>query len=250
MREVLRSKNFESISNIRHGFFTRSWGDCGFANSEEGFNNHNPRRDEIAQSLKAVPASLLSCYQTHSSDVEVVTKPWLISDRPKADAMVTNVPGLALGILTADCVPVLFVDRGQGIVGASHAGWRGALGGILENTLTAMEKCGANRRFIHAALGPCIWQESYEVSKDFTLPFFKDDPANSRFFIPSTRDGHFMFDLPGYVEMKLRRFGIASVQASPADTARDEGRFFSYRRSTLRQKPREGSLISVIVLAD
>lgn len=249
MNEILYSENLQSMSNIRHGFFTSQWGDCGFASAGGEQNMSNANRNAVAAHLSVKPENLLSCYQIHSPKVVTVDRPWAVGERPQADAMVTNKAGLALGILTADCVPALFIDRGQGVIGAAHAGWRGAVGGIIENTLEAMEKLGASRKYIHAALGPCIWQRSYEVGTEFPAPFLAEDEGNRRFFRPSVREGHFMFDLPGYLEAKLRKLGIASVDASPADTAADEARFFSYRRSTLRREQRGGSLISVIVLA-
>ena len=164
--------------------------------------------------------------------------------------MVTNVKGIGLGVLTADCVPILLADRKAGVIGAVHAGWRGALSGIIENTVDAMEKLGARRGSIEAAIGPCIWQRSYEVGPEFPAPFLAENPDNERFFRPAFREGHTMFDLPGYAEAKLRNLRLGSVAPSPADTCADEARFFSYRRSTLRGFAREGNQISVVVLAD
>jgi len=249
MSKIIHSPNLQSMSNIRHGFFTSLWGDCGFSKSPGDLEISNPNRQSIAAHFQLPYSNLLSCYQTHSSDVVVVDKAWSTINRPKADAMVTNVQGVALGILTADCVPVLFVDRGKGVIAACHAGWRGAVGGVIENTILAMEKLGANRRYIHAALGPCIWQNSYEVGPEFVQTFLQKNTDNSKYFVPSSRSEHFLFDLPGYVEAKMRHFGVASVEASPGDTAAEPDRFFSYRRSFLRQEQRGGSLISVIVLA-
>lgn len=246
--DVIYSDNLLAMSNIRHGFYTSHWGDCGYAGNVDEQNTVNSNRDAVATHLSVKPECLLSCYQIHSPDVVTVTHPWSVEGRPRADAMVTNVPGVALGILTADCVPLLFVDRGQGVIGAAHAGWRGAVGCVIENTLKAMEKLGAKRKYIHAAIGPCIWQNSYEVSEEFALPFISENYLNKKFFCPSPRQGHLMFNLPEYVESKLRGLDVASVQASPADTAADPARFYSYRRSILRQEPRGGSLISVIVL--
>ena len=244
MPEVLYSDNLHAMSNIRHGFFTRQWGDCGLVGTD-----HVSNRKAVAEHFAIKSHQLLSCYQVHSPDVIHVTEAWKDEQRPHADAMVTSIAGLALGVLTADCVPVLLVDRGRGVIGAAHAGWRGAVSGVIENTLTAMEKLGANRKFIHTAIGPCIWQKSYEVGGEFSAPFLAENPQNERFFYPSVRGGHFMFNLPAYVETRLRCLGVASVEASPADTAADEALFFSYRRSTLRKEQRGGSLISVIVLA-
>jgi YfiH family protein len=163
--------------------------------------------------------------------------------------MVTREKGIALGILTADCAPILFVDRKAGVIGAAHAGWRGAVSGVIENTVEAMVKLGANKTGIEAAIGPCIWQNSYEVGPEFPAPFLAEDPANEKFFRPVFKSDHTMFDLPGYVAARVKKTGIASVDPSPADTCADEARFFSYRRSTLRKEQRAGNLISVIVLA-
>ena len=163
--------------------------------------------------------------------------------------MVTKEKGIALGILTADCVPVLFADPVVGVIGAAHAGWQGALGGVIENTVKAMEALGASRRRIEAAIGPCIWQQSYEVGPEFPAPFLAEDTGHQRFFRPSRREGHFMFDLPRYAEAKLRAAQINLFDPSPADTCAEAERFFSYRRDTLNRAPRSGSLISVIVLA-
>lgn len=246
MTDVLYADNLQNLTGLRHGFFTSAWGNCGLAN---GFNQAElqENRRRVAEHVLAAPDALLSCYQIHSPDVVTVTEAWTVEQRPKADAMVTNVAGIALGILTADCVPLLFADAKAGVIGAAHAGWRGAISGVIENTLTAMENLGARRKAIEVAIGPCIWQNSYEVGPEFPAPFLAEDPGNERFFRPAFRSGHTMFNLPGYVEAKLQRLGVASVELSPADTAADENRFFSYRRSTLRNEQRGGSLISVIV---
>ncbi len=164
--------------------------------------------------------------------------------------MVTKEKGIALGILTADCVPLLFADPGAGVIGSAHAGWRGALTGVIENTLDAMEKLGANRKAVHAALGPCIWQNSYEVGPEFPAPFLAENADYARFFKPAFKSDRTMFNLPGYVEAKLRAAGVISIESSPADTLADEARFFSYRRACLQGTGRTGSLISVIVLGD
>jgi len=191
---------------------------------------------------------LLSAYQIHSSTVVTVTHNWLADDRPQADALVTNKKGFALGILTADCGPILFADVGAGVIGAAHAGWRGALSGILDNTLDAMETLGASRKSIHAALGPCIWQKSYEVGPEFPAPFLAEDPAHQRFFRAAFKSDHYMFDLPGYIMARLHALGVGSLAASPADTCAEPERFFSHRYSTLRNEKRKGNLMSAISL--
>jgi YfiH family protein len=245
MMDILAADNLRDLSGIRHGFFTRAWGDCGLIDATGVTDN----RRKVAAHLDVRPDNLLSCYQIHSPDVITVTEPWAVPDRPKADAMVTSVPGIALGILTADCVPLLFADTRAGVIGAAHAGWRGAVSGVIENTVAAMEKLGTMRSRIHAAIGPCIWQNSYEVGPEFPAPFLAENPEHKKFFRPAFKSDRYMFNLPGYAEAKLRALGLASVEASPADTCADEARFFSHRFSTLRGEKRAGSLISVIVLA-
>ncbi|MDP9126892.1 MAG: peptidoglycan editing factor PgeF [Pseudomonadota bacterium] len=244
---MLTASNLENLPNIRHGFFTSAWGNCGMSGPHD--------QSAVAKNRAAVAArigvghqNLLSCWQIHSADVVTVTGPWVAADRPKADAMVTREPGIGLGILTADCVPLLLADSENGIIGAAHAGWRGALGGVIENTIEAMEALGASRRSTLAALGPCIAQESYEVGPAFPAPFLTQSPHNSRFFRSARRRGHYMFNLPGYVQARLNALGVASVAPSPADTLADEAHFFSYRRACLAGQERAGNLISVIAL--
>ena len=246
MPETLYADNLKSLAGIRHGFFTAEWGDCGIsAGGEEAQMN----RAKVALSLGVARERFLSCYQVHSPDVVTITNPWPVTDRPKADGMATKEKGIALGVITADCVPVLFADAEAGVIGACHAGWRGAVSGVMENTVAAMEKLGATRRNIQAAIGPCIWQNSYEVGPEFPAPFLAEDPANEKFFRASIKPDHYMFNLPAYAWNKLRGLGLGSVEPSPADTCADEARFYSHRRSTLRHETRAGSLISVIVLA-
>lgn len=249
MSSTLSADNLHGLPGIRHGFFTRTWGDCGLSASG-GQTVQLKNREAVARHLHIEPEHLLSCYQIHSPTVVTVTKGWKPADRPQADAMVTKEKDMALGILTADCVPVLFADVSAKVIGAAHAGWRGALSGVIENTVKAMENIGASRKHIHAAIGPCIWQNSYEVGPEFPAPFLAENPGNERFFRPAFKSDHYMFDLPAYVEAKLRAQDVISIERSPADTCADEARFFSYRRSTLRKTEREGSLISVVVLGE
>jgi polyphenol oxidase len=190
----------------------------------------------------------LLCRQIHSPIAITVGDVWEFKNAPEADAMVTDRPGIALGVLTADCVPVLLAARNVAVIGAVHAGWRGALGGVIDNTLEAMEKRGAQRKSIQAALGPCIWQNSYEVGPEFPAPFLAENPANERFFQNTRKGNHCQFDLSGYIASKLRALGITSIAASAADTCADPNLFFSHRYSTLRGEKREGSLVSAIVL--
>jgi len=248
MPEVLTAANLNALSGIRHGFFTREWGNCGISEKFDPATLAG-NRAQVAWHLGLPPQNLLSCSQIHSPDVVTVTEKWDAGHRPRADAMVTAQRGIALGILTADCGPVLFADPAAGVIGAAHAGWRGALTGVLENTLVAMEKMGARRSKIHAALGACIGWHSYEVSAEFPAPFLAENPAYETLFRPSVRVDHYMFNLPGYIESKLRAAGLASVEPAPADTCADEARFFSYRRDTLRKETPTESLISVIALS-
>jgi polyphenol oxidase len=253
MPEILTAENLDNISGLRHGFFTRAWGNCSLSSH---FNAAEiaAHRAQVAWHLGIAPQNLLSCLQIHSPDVVTVTELWQKHDRPRADAMVTKAKGIALGILTADCGPLLFADEKAGVVGAAHAGWRGALSGVIENTVAAMEKLGADRPSIHAACGPCIGWNSYEVGPEFPAPFLAENPAHEKLFRPSVRADHYMFNLPGYIEAKLRAAGVASFSPAPADTCTDEARFFSYRRNTLAGRVAAGapteSLISAIALVD
>ena len=192
--------------------------------------------------------ALVTVDQAHTADVVTVGPDWDRASRPVADAMVTTVPGLALGVLTADCAPVLLADRKLGVVAAAHAGWKGAVGGVLDNTVARMVELGAKPKNIVAAVGPCIGQRSYEVGPEFPAPFLAEVADNSDFFAPAARAGHFLFDLPGYVSRKLARLGLIEVTRVPADTCRDAARFFSYRRATLRGEGDYGRQLSVIVL--
>ncbi|MBI3418527.1 MAG: peptidoglycan editing factor PgeF [Proteobacteria bacterium] len=239
---------------IRHGFFTREGGvseglfvslNCG-ESSKDDPKNVDENLNRTAQAMQA--AHLLSCHQIHSTIVIPVTKAWTRDQKPQADAMVTREKGVALGIKTADCAPVLFFDAKAKVIGAAHAGWRGAVDGMLENTVAAMEKLGARAENIRAVIGPCIQQNSYEVGHEFPAPFLKQDVANEGFFKKSSREGHFLFDLPGYVVKRLKVNGLKETHSIGFDTCSDESRFFSYRRATLRRESAHGTLLSVIVL--
>jgi len=193
-------------------------------------------------------AELATVFQVHSGDAVHATAPWPHEERPRADALVTDRAGLLLGILTADCAPVLLADPDAGVVGAAHAGWRGALAGVTDAAIAAMETLGARRERIAAAVGPCIGQASYEVDEQFRARFVDVDAANAGFFTEAT-GGKPQFDLEGYVGSRLRAAAIASITALSLDTYADAGRFFSYRRSTHRGEPDYGRQISVIGLA-
>ncbi|MBF0247244.1 MAG: peptidoglycan editing factor PgeF, partial [Alphaproteobacteria bacterium] len=191
-------------------------------------------------------APLVTVHQIHSAAVARVTSPWPREAAPKADALVTDRPGLALGILTADCAPVLFAAPDAGVVGAAHAGWKGAVGGVLEAAVEAMAALGARPDGVFAAVGPCIHQPSYEVGADLRDGVLTVSPWAEDAFVPSGRPGHFRFDLPGYVRRRLGALGLAGVEVADADTYADEARFFSYRRATHRGEPDYGRQISVI----
>jgi len=241
---------------LRHAFFTRQGGqgdglyaslNCGFGSDEAPAVVEANRAHAMAL-MELPPAALVTVHQIHSPDVSIVERPWPRAENPKADALVTDRPGVALGILTADCVPILFADAQAGVIGAAHSGWKGTRDGVSEATVEAMEKLGARRSRIHAAIGPAIQQKSYEVGPEFPERFTSLDPATARFFIPSERAGHFMFDLPGLVEARLRALDLGSVERSPHDTAAEAELFFSYRRATLRREPDYGRGLSAIAL--
>src|SRR5262249_46387657 len=177
---------------------------------------------------------LVTLRQVHSATVATVERPWRREDSPAADGLVTAVSGIALGVLAADCAPVLFFDPLARVIGAAHGGWRGALGGVIEAVIARMTELGATRHHIRAAIGPCIARLSYEVGPEFSQAFVAEDFANKSFFATAPRAGRFLFDLAGYVAQRLRRAGITTVEIVPYDTVADEERFFSYRRACLR----------------
>ena len=207
-----------------------------------------PIRENRARGIAAVlpDARLVTVYQVHGNVCEVAGN-WDEAHRPQADALVTDRPGVLLGILTADCAPVLFADRKAGVVGAAHAGWKGAIGGVTDSTIAAMEQLGANRADIVAAVGPCIAQPSYEVDAGFAARFAEADPANARFFA-SGKPGHFQFDLEGYVAARLESAGIGAVERLGLDTYPDPARFYSFRRATHLGEPDYGRQISLIAV--
>jgi len=244
-----------ALPNIRHAFFTRQGGvsegiyaslNGGIGSSDEPERVKENRR-RMAETLNVAPDALISVYQVHSPDAVLVEGPWG-PERPKADAMVTKVPGLALAITTADCGPVLFADAESGVIGAAHAGWRGAVTGVLEATIGAMERLGAERSRIVAVLGPTISQRAYEVGPEFVQRFAEEAPGHDRFFRPSETPGHAMFDLPGFIGARLNAAGIGSFANLGLCTYSDEERFFSYRRTTHRKEPDYGRLISAITI--
>ncbi len=243
-------------AGIRHGFFTRAGGvsegvfeglNCSLGSGDDrALVAENLRR--ALSCLGLAPAELVTGYQVHGRDVTVVDRVWRYEDRPRVDGLVTRAPRVALGILTADCAPVLFADAAAGLVAAAHAGWRGAVGGVIEATLAALEQAGARRGRIVAAVGPCIGGRSYEVGPEFPAPFLAERQDNARFFAPAARAGHFLFDLGAYVAAKLDCLGLGGVERIAADTCADAARFYSYRRACLRGEKQFGHLLSVIAL--
>jgi YfiH family protein len=243
---------------IRHAFFTRAGGvsggffeslNCGFGSGDAA--EMVARNRAIAmERLGFSPDRLVTCYQVHSATVVAVEKPWPREAAPRADGLVTGSSGIVLGILAADCAPVLFEDAVARVIGAAHGGWRGALGGIVEATLDGMEALGAERARIRVGIGPCIVQTSYEVGPDFPQPFLADDAASAAYFAPALRAGHLMFDLPGYIERRLARAGIAAIERAAHDTVAEDTHFFSYRRACLRGEPVYGRGLSAIALRD
>lgn len=256
MTEPVRAASLARLPGVRHAFFTRSGGVSGgvYASLNAGVgSNDDPahvaqNRTRMAAAMGVAPECFLTCYQIHSPDVVVAAAPFAASARPRADAIVTDRPGLAVGVSTADCGPVLFADAVAGVVGAAHAGWRGALGGVTDAAIAAMEKLGAVRGRIVAALGPMIRQNNYETGADLRDRFLAADSANARFFADAAREGHFMFDLAGYVAARLAGAGIGTIDDVRVCTYGDEDRFFSYRRMTHRGEPDYGRHVNAIVL--
>jgi YfiH family protein len=247
--DVVRARHL----GVRHGFCGRrggvSTGEVASLNAGLGAGDDPAAVAENrahAAAAVAPGATLVTPYQTHSADVVTVAAPWSDDDRPAADALVTDRPGLLLGIVTADCAPVLFADAEAGVVGAAHAGWKGALAGITDATIAAMEALGARRERIAAAIGPCIAHASYEVDDAFLRRFAAADPANDRFFADAARAGHHRFDLEAYVAHRLAAAGLQRVEALGLDTYADPERFYSYRRATHEGAPTYGRQISLI----
>ncbi|MYZ48857.1 peptidoglycan editing factor PgeF [Rhizobiales bacterium L72] len=254
----LTAAALQRVPGVAHSFFTRQGGvSSGLYDSmNTGIGSRDDRIAVLANRARAAahlgvrPERLATPYQVHSADAVVVTEPWEAGKGPKADALVTDRPGIAIGIGTADCGPVLFADGSAGIVGAAHAGWKGAFTGVLEATIEAMEGLGAERGRIVATLGPMISADAYEVGPEFVARFVAADPENAAFFRPSERDGHAMFDLPGYIAARLRAAGIGTVDDLALCTYSDENRFFSYRRATHRNEPDYGRQLSAIALQE
>jgi polyphenol oxidase len=244
------------LPGVAHGFFTRRGGvsqgvyaslnvGVGSGDAPEAVTEN---RAHVAAALGVDPERLTAPFQIHSPDAIAISGTFAPGARPRCDALVTTTPGLALGVTGADCGMILFADVGARVIGAAHAGWKGALAGVVEATVAAMEGLGARRGDIAAALGPCIAQESYEVGPEFVAAFADAGEDIARYFTASRREGRSMFDLHGYIAGRAARAGIGRFEDLRLDTYADESRFFSYRRATHRQEPDYGRLISVIAL--
>jgi YfiH family protein len=247
-----------AAAGVAHGFFTRRGGvsrgpyeslNCGLGSGDEAALVAE-NRARAAAALGLAAGALVTCYQVHGTEAVPVdgAAPWTPDARPRADALVTRAPGVALGVLTADCAAVLLAEPHAGVVGAAHAGWRGALAGVLEAAVAAMERLGAARESIRAAVGPCIAQDSYEVGPEFPAPFFARAEADRRFFSPGSGDGRWRFDLAAYVAERLRSHGLAEVAASAHDTYAEAELFFSHRRARHRGEPDYGRCLAAIAL--
>lgn len=253
---MIKSPELSAIPAVEHAFFTREDGvsggvfaglNCGYGSGDETENIDQNRSIAMAK-LGLGRENLNTIYQIHSPNVVVADAAWPLDARPKADGVVTRIPGLALGVMSADCTPVLFADQRASVVGATHAGWKGALGGVLANTVAKMEELGADRRHITAAVGPCIHQKSYEVGPEFRQSFLDEDENFAGYFIASERDDHYLFDLPKFVVDRLLALGLAGVESVSVDTYADEARFYSYRRATHRHEADYGRGLSAIVI--
>src|SRR5580704_14300573 len=244
-----------AVPGLRHAFFSRDGGVSGgiYAGLNGGLGSHDDpahvaeNRRRMAEQMGVKPAHFLSVHQTHSPDVAVATAPWPIASRPRADAIVTRTEGLAIGVTAADCGPILLADPNARVIGAAHAGWEGALTGILESTIDAMETLGAERSGMVAAIGPLIRQHSYEVGSEFVERFIDADAENAAFFLPGEREGHAMFDLAGYIRRRLENAGVLMIDYLGVDTYSDK-RCYSYRRSVHRGETDNGRLVHAIAL--
>jgi polyphenol oxidase len=252
---MMGSSLLSAIPGLRHAFFTSEGGvsDGIYESLNGGLGSHDDagkvaeNRRRMAERMGVTPDRLLNAWQIHSPDAVVVSGPWNGTERPKADAIVTRTKGLAIGVTAADCGPILFADPAARVIGAAHAGWKGALTGVLESTIDAMEKLGADRSGIVAAIGPLIRQHSYEVGSEFVERFLEADAENARFFLAGERDGHSMFDLASFIRMRLENAGVLMIDDNGDDTYSYE-RFFSYRRSVHRKQPDYGRHVHAIAL--
>jgi polyphenol oxidase len=244
------------LNGMTHGFFTRGGGhstgifaslNCGLGSGDD-IDLVNMNRNVVARALGLAEGQVVTAHQVHSADVVEVTDVWPLEGRPKVDGLVTRAKGIGLGVLTADCGPVLFADAEHGVIGCCHAGWKGALGGVTDATVNAMVKLGALRENIVAVLGPTISQVAYEVGPEFPKPFLEQSSAHGMFFVPSSKPGHLMFDLPAYLRQRMKGLGLKAVHDLALCTYSDEAKFYSYRRATHRGETDYGRLISAIAL--
>lgn len=256
MANRIEAQKLRDMPGIRHGFFTRLGGVSAgiFSGLNTGLGSSDEReavtenRARACRTLNLSPGALATPHQVHSAEAVTVETPWAPGKGPKVDAVVTDRPGVAIGVGTADCGPVLFADRKAGVVAAAHAGWKGAFTGILEATLDKMETLGADRTCTVAVLGPTISARAYEVGPEFVNRFVAADAQNEGFFAPSNRPGHAMFDLPAYIVSRLGRAGVSHSEKLDLCTYEDERRFYSYRRATHRGEPDYGRLLSAIAI--
>jgi YfiH family protein len=250
----VESAALAKIPGIRHAFFTREGGvSRGIYASLNGGIGSNDSAANVAENRRRMTEALgathlITCYQIHSADVVVAGKAWSRENAARADGIVTRTKGLAVGASAADCGPLLFAEPGAGIVAAAHAGWKGALGGIVEATVAKIEELGGKRENIVAAIGPLIRQQSYEVGPEFVLRFKEADRSYAEFFAKSERKGHALFDLAGLIRLRLIKAGVGQIDDLGLDTYADEKRFFSYRRTTHRGEPDYGRQIAAIAL--
>lgn len=253
----IEAPSLSRLPGIRHAFFTRQGGVSdglyeslnGGMGSKDDLAHIQENRARMATALGIAPDALVACWQVHSATAVRLDTPWTREDAPQADAVVTAIPGLGATVTVADCGPVLFADPVARVVGAAHAGWKGAFGGVLAATVARMEELGAQRGRMVAAIGPLIRQDSYEVGDDFIARFLDEDRAHARFFRAAERPGHALFDLPGFIAHRLQEAGVGTVEDLHLDTYSDAARFFSYRRSTHRKEPDYGRMVAAITLA-
>ncbi len=254
MTSPLRAAGLSNAAGIAHGFFTRHGGvsqgiyaslNCG-AGSRDDPAAVRENRARVVSHLGA--REIVSAYQVHGTTAVIVSQAWPAAERPQADALITGTPGIAVGVLTADCAPVLFADPRARVVAAAHAGWRGAMAGICEAAIAAMETLGAKRARIRAAVGPCIGQAAYQVGAEFEAQFLAEDPANAAYFTAADAEGRPHFDLSAYVASRLAKAGVSAASMPDACTLSGAHDFFSYRRSRLHNEADYGRQISAIVL--
>ncbi|MEE8172117.1 MAG: peptidoglycan editing factor PgeF [Alphaproteobacteria bacterium] len=258
MVKAIEHNALAAVGTVQHGFFTRGGGvssgiyaslNCGYGSNDDA-DAVRETRVRAAAALGLSADDLCTAYQVHGTRSVVIEKAWPHAKAPRADALVSNTPGVALGILSADCAPVLLADGDNRVIGALHAGWRGALGGILEAGVEGMRRLGARAANIRAVIGPSIGPQSYEVGAEFPAPFLAHDPAAQAFFRPARSEAHYLFDLPGYVARRLDALGLAEVARLGRDTYAEEAQFFSYRRNSQRGQRDYGRLLAAIALAD